>query len=202
MKLYEVGPKPIVNQHGVSFDTTHPDRYPFISPAIELLETLDFDTESEEQHLHRPRSHPYRGEELEAKVLGYCDDIEKLLETREAKTQELIEALEKKVAQTPRLSEDEKRAWLGNIASMRTYYLQYLTNETVYRCLLEKLADRFTHSHIASITFPLRNNFGLVLDDLGKILQDHKPPFDAEIKIEDREGTLVGRFVKYVSPEA
>ncbi len=199
MKLYEVGPKPVVNQHGVSFDTTHPDRYPYISPAIELLETLDFDTEKEEQHLHHPRANPYRGSELEDRVKEYCGDIDGILQETEEKTRELIAELEKKVEETTRLSGDEKRAWLGNIASMKAYYLQYITNQTVYRCLLGKLADKFLHSHIASITFPLRNNFGLVLDDLTHILRDHKPPYDAEIKIENTDDGLIGRFVKYGS---
>jgi len=72
-----------------------------------------------------------------------------------------------------------------------------ITNATVYRCLLERLADKFLHSHIASITFPLRNNYGLVLDDLIHILRDHKPPYDAEIKIEKNDRGLVGKFVKY-----
>ncbi|WP_292662434.1 hypothetical protein [Nitratifractor sp.] len=197
MKLYEVGPKPVVNHHGVSFDTTHPDRYPFLSPTIELLETLDFDAQKEDQHLHRPRSTPYRGRELEEKVREYCGDIDPLLEERERKTAELIEELKAKVEATDRLDPDEKRAWLGNINLMRDYYLQYVTNETVYGCLLRKLADRFLHSHIASITFPLRNNYGLVLDDLIQIMRDHKPPFDGEIKVEKRDDALVGRFIKY-----
>jgi len=199
MKLYEVGPKPVVNHRGVSFDTTHPDRYPFISPAIELLETLDFDSEKEDQHLHEPRTTPYRGRELEEKVKEYCGDIDGLLKETEEKTRKLIAELEKKVEETPRLSGDEKRAWLGNIASMKAYYLQYITNQTVYRCLLERLADRFLRSHIAAITFPLRNNYGLVMDDLIHILRDHKPPYDAEIKIENTDDGLIGRFVKYAS---
>ncbi len=199
MKLYEVGPKPIVNQHGVSFDTTQPDRYGFISPTLELLETLDFDTEQEEQHFKEPRSLPYRGGELEEKVREQCGDIDTLLEERERKTRELIEELRRKVEKTERLSPDEKRAWLGNIESMREYYLQYVTNETVYVCLLRKLADRFLRSHISSITFPLKNHYGLVLDDLIQILRDHKPPFDGEIRVEEREDALVGRFRKYRS---
>ena len=196
MKLHYVGAKPIVNQRGVSFDDTKPDRYSFISPAIELLETLDFDPEQEEHHLHEPRKTPYHGAELEAKVREYCDDIDGLLEETETKTRELIAELERKVSQTDRLSADEKRAWLGNIASMRDYYLQYITNETVYRCLLQKLADRFLRSNIREITFPLKNNYGLTLQDLIYILKDHKPPFDAEIKVERGDRGLYGRFVR------
>jgi hypothetical protein len=196
MKLQYVGAKPIVNHRGVSFDDTQPDRYSFLSPAIELLETLDFDTEQESQHLHEPRKRDYTGSELEEKVREYCGDaIDGMLQEAEAKTRELIAELEKKV-EASHLSPDEKRAWLGNIAAMREYYLQYIANETVYRCLLRKLADRFVHSHIREITFPLKNNYGLVLQDLSYILKDHRPPFDAEIRVEKGDRGLYGRFVR------
>jgi len=196
MKLYEVGPKPVVSPRGVSFDTSHPDRYAYISPAIELLETLEFDSEQEEQHIHEPRSQAYRGRELEEKVKEYCGDIDGILKSTEEETRQLIAELEEKVKANAALSADERRAWLGNIASMKEYYLQYITNATVYRCLLGALADRFLRSHIASITFPLRQNYGLVLGDLTHILRDHKPPFDAEIKVSKNDRGLVGRFVK------
>jgi hypothetical protein len=131
MKLQYVGAKPIVNHRGVAFDDTQPDRYTFLSPAIELLETLDFDTEQESQHLHEPRKRDYTGSELEEKVREYCGDaIEGMLHEAEAKTRELIAELEKKV-EASHLSPDEKRAWLGNIAAMREYYRQYIANETV-----------------------------------------------------------------------
>ena len=196
MKLYEVGPKPIVSARGVSFDTTHPDRYAFLSPAVEILETLDFDAQEEEQHIHQPRKDAYRGEELIKKLREYCGDLDALLQKREEKTRELIAELEEHVQGNAKLSEDERRAWLGNIAAMQGYYLQYMTNALVYRCLLEQMADRFLHSHIASITFPMRNNYALVLADLAAIMRDHKPPFDAEIKIEQDDRGLIGRFVK------
>ena len=196
MKLYEVGPKPIVSARGVSFDTTHPDRYAFLSPAVEILETLDFDAHEEEQHIHQPREYAYRGEELVKKVQEYCGDLDTLLKKREEKTRELIAELQEQVRSNAKLSEDERRAWLGNIAAMKEYYLQYMTNALVYRCLLEQMADRFLHSHIASITFPLRNNYALVLADLAAIMRDHKPPFDAEIHIDNKESGLVGSFVK------
>jgi hypothetical protein len=203
MRLHYVGSKPIVNQRGVSFDDTRPDRYTFLSAALELLETLDFDEEQEERHIKKPLAVPYDGKELERKVEEICDDIDALLAKTEEKTRELISELEEKVTQTSLLGAEEKRAWLGNIASMREYYLQYITNETVYRCLLEKMADRFIHSGIREITFPLKNNYGLVLQDLSYILKDHKPPFDAEIKVERREEEegLFGRFTKLESPD-
>ncbi|WP_457607723.1 hypothetical protein [Nitratifractor sp.] len=196
MTIYPVGPKPIVSPRGVSFDSTHPDHYPFISPALELLEAIDFDTEKEEEHLQQPRENPYSGSELLQKVEEQCGDLKKLLDATEEKTRHAIAELEERVRSNPRISEEERRAWLGNIEAMKKYYLQYIANETVYRCLLEKMADHFLSSHLATITFPLRNSYGLVLGDLVTILRDHKPAYDAQIRVEERNGELMGRFEK------
>ena len=41
MKLEYVGPKPIVDQYGVNFDKSKPDRYIFIQVVLELLESTN-----------------------------------------------------------------------------------------------------------------------------------------------------------------
>jgi hypothetical protein len=196
MKLYEVGPKPLVSPKGVSFDTTKPDRYRFLSPALELMERLNFDVEAENTHqkIQKVKSGEYSSKKIKKGVKKYCENIEELIEDRDRVTKKLISELEERVDSSDKLSTDEKRAWLGNISSMKRYYLQYVTNETVYRCLLNRMADRFIKSNIESITFPLKKSYGLVLQDLSYILREHKPPFDAEIVVESRNGELFGKF--------
>jgi uncharacterized protein YfbU (UPF0304 family) len=196
MRLYEVGPKPTVSPRGVNFDNTKPDRYIFLSPAIELMETLDFDNTEASQNIHEVVKGGYRGIELEDKIKEYCPDIEVLIDDVEIKTQKLIDELKERVENNSNISYDEKRAWLGNIDTMRDYYLQYVANETVYKCLLKSMADRFVKSHIETITFPLRKNYGLVLQDLSYILREHRPPFDAEITVEKGDNGLFGKFAK------
>ena len=192
MKIKYVGAKPVVSQHGVSFDQSKPDRYTFIEPALRILEQIE-DKESGVIVLDTNMKSLSDSQILE-KVKHYCDDIEKLSEERVKKTEELIKELEKIVNESTSLGADEKRAYLGNIKIMTNYYLQYITNELVYKCMLEKLADKLTHSHIEKLEFNAVNNFGLTLSHLITIIRDHKPHMDATLSFDNKDGQIVGIF--------
>jgi len=188
-QLKYVGAKPKVSQKGVSFDISKPDSYTFLSAAIELLETLDFTaTEGKEVNLHEIRSREYNGRELIELVSKYCENIDAIFDEGQAGTEALVSEYRKKVEGNTNLSHDEKQAWLGNIDIMHDYYLQYMTNERAYRCLLHVLADKIHENHIETVTVPLGRNYGLVLGDLVDVLRDHKPPYDATMHIEEKGG--------------
>jgi len=188
-QLKYVGAKPKVSQKGVSFDISKPDSYTFLSAAIELLETLDFTaTEGKEVNLHEIRSREYNGRELIELVSKYCENIDAIFDEGQAGTEALVSEYRKKVEGNTNLSHDEKQAWLGNIDIMHDYYLQYMTNERAYRCLLHVLADKIHENHIETVAVPLGRNYGLVLGDLVDVLRDHKPPYDATMHIEEKGG--------------
>ena len=77
---------------------------------------------------------------------------------------------------------------------MRDYYLQYVTNESAYECVLNALADTIHNSDINEIVFSLGNNHGLVFSHLIPVLTDHKPPYDAEFIWEQVNGETIGRI--------
>ena len=191
MKISYVGAKPMVSQHGVDFDQSKPDRYTFIEPALLILKQIEDKNESVitlNTDIH------FKNAQIEELVHKYCKDIDKLAQERENHTKKLISDLEESVKNNSNLIEDEKRAWLGNIKIMTNYYLQYITNELVYKCLLEQLADILTHSHIDRIEFSAVNNIGLTFSHLIMLLRDHKPPLDATLNFENRDGDIVGIF--------
>jgi hypothetical protein len=68
-----------------------------------------------------------------------------------------------------------------------------MTNERAYRCVLDAVADEIASKRIETIRVPLGRNYGLVLADLVAVLQDHKPPFDATMRIE--KGDTIGYAV-------
>ena len=106
----------------------------------------------------------------------------------------MIEEYISRVEENDTVSADERRAWLGNIEIMRDYYLQYITNESAYQCALDALADKIHQSHIEEVTFPLGRNHGLVLSHLVDVLRDHRPPYDATLSIETKEGETFGKL--------
>jgi len=195
MELKYVGAKPTVSQHGVNFDQTTPDKYTFLSAAVELLEALNFETTADKSlYLY----HPDNSEHSSARILEilkkHCRNIDEIFATREEKTDALIEKYTEKVKHNANLTADEKTAWLGNIKVMRDYYKQYVTNESAYDCALHALADKIHNSHIEEITFPLGKNYGLVFSHLLNILRDHKPLYDAMISMIEKDGQTMGKI--------
>jgi hypothetical protein len=188
-QLKYVGAKPAVSQHGVNFDQSKPDSYTYLSAAVELLESLDFSPKEDKTlYIHKIQERAYNGKELVALLESHCSNVDTIFEEGEAQTAGLIDTYRQKVENNDKLTYDEKQAWLGNIDIMRDYYLQYTTNERAYRCILQVLADKIHKNHIEYISVPLGRNYGLVLSDLAQVLQDHKPPYDAMMHIEERDG--------------
>jgi len=195
MELKYVGAKPRVSGRGVSFDQSQPDNYTFLTAAVELLEALSFEVTADKKIYLTPVSgKEYSGRELFELLKKHCSDLEDVFDSREEKTNALIEDYIEKVKENDKISADERRAWLGNIDIMRDYYLQYITNESAYQSALNALADKIHTSHIEEITFPLGRNHGLVLSHLIDVLQDHKPHYDATLTIEAKADEPHGKL--------
>jgi hypothetical protein len=196
MELKYVGDKPIVSKNGVSFDQTKPDRYTLLSVAVELLDALDSGVVDEAGvlDLREYSSKTYGEKELTKLLNKYCGNLDEISRKREAETNALIDDLIKKVKSNSSINEDERSAWLGNIAVMRDYYLQYVTNELAYTAFLKTLADLMVEKHIHEVLFPLYRNYGMVLSHLLPVLTDHKPPVDAVITVEEKNGVTFGKL--------
>ena len=195
MKLKYVGAKPIVSAKGVVFDQSKPDRYTFLNAAVELLEALSFEpTENKKIYLYDIKGKEYSGSELLELLKKHCANPQEAFDNLQETTDALIKKYTKQVEDNDRLSTDGRRAWLGNIKIMTDYYLQYVTNDSAYQCALNALADKIHKSHIETITFPLGRNHGLVLSHLVDVLRDHKPPYDATLSVEDKDGVAVGKL--------
>ena len=195
IKLKYVGAKPKVSGKGVTFDQTKPDRYTFLNAAVELLEALSFEAKKDKKiYLYDVKKKEYNSRKLTELLNKHCGDLDAIFSDREEKTNALIKKYTKKVKNNDRLSKDEREAWLGNISIMRDYYLQYVTNESAYECALKALAKKIHKSHIETITFPIGRNHGLVLSHLVDVLRDHKPPYDATLRVKDNNGVAVGEL--------
>lgn len=195
MKLKYVGSKPKVSGRGVTFDQTKPDRYTFLNAAVELLEALSFEKKVDKKvYLYDVKKKDYNSHKLTDLLTKHCGDLDAIFESREEKTNALIKKYTSKVKKNEKIGKDERNAWLGNIKVMRDYYLQYVTNQSAYECALNALADMIHKSHIETVTFPIGRNHGLVLSHLVHVLRDHKPPYDATLRVKDNDGVAVGEL--------
>ena len=195
IKLKYVGAKPKVSGKGVTFDQTKPDRYTFLNAAVELLEALSFEAKKDKKiYLYDVQKKEYNNRKLTELLKKYCGDLDAVFNSREEKTKEMIKKYTDKVKKNDKIGKDERRAWLGNIKVMNDYYFQYVTNESAYECALNALAKKIHKSHIETITFPIGRNHGLVLSHLVDVLRDHKPPYDATLRVKDNDGVAVGEL--------
>ena len=192
MELKYVGAKPIVSSKGVSFDVTQPDSYTFLNATVELLEALSTDTTGEKKiTLNNLSGKDYNGRQLADLLKKHCADEADVFASREEKTSEMVKKYTDQVRENDRITADERSAWLGNIKIMRDYYLQYTTNENAYRCALNVLADQLDSLHIDTVTVAAERNYGLVLSHLIPVLTHHRPPYDATLNIDEKEGSVV-----------
>jgi len=195
MEIRYVGARPVVSQHGISFDQSKPDRYTFLNPTIELIEEFENPGIDSKGVLVIERAEEtYNDRKLLEKIKVLCNDIEEKIGGREQEAEKLIDEFLSAVQKRENLSSDEKRAWLGNIEIMKEYYLQYITNETAYRSLLNVLADKVYKSGVGAILFPLKRGYGIVFSHLAYTLAEHRPPLDTSMRFEERNGEAYGLF--------
>lgn len=196
MKLQFVGPKPIVSQHGITFDKNQPDCFIYIYTVVQFIKLVeDFDTEANGGVLNILNYHReiIDNDRLNEYVRSICsENIENILRQSDEALQSYIESNKNKIEHNQKLEPDEKRAWLGNIEITREYCRQFFLNETVYSRLLEKLAHKICERKIKKIVYRFKGNFANVFFALEKMLAEHKPPVIADMYIEAKEGKLLG----------
>ena len=93
----------MASPRGVSFDNTCPDGYSYISPAIEMIELLNFDANEKQMQELKPREQPYTGDNLIEKIKKLCKDIDKSIENTLRDRKKLIEELEENVRKEKKL---------------------------------------------------------------------------------------------------
>ena len=191
MELKYVGDMPKVSKNGVSFDSSKVDKYTYLTAAIELLEALSFGATETTQHLYRTQYKEFTSKELLELLKKFCHDIDKVFETREEKSNILVQGLIDRVHENGSLTDDERIAWLKNIDLMKDYYLQYVTNASAYECALSVLAQQVKEAQIKEVSIPLFRNYGMVLNDLKPVLAALKSPIDTDVKVETTDDGLL-----------
>ena len=198
MDLHSVGPKPIIDQHGIDFNKSEPDRYTFLTATLELLQSIEKCQEESCKNEINIFMHPVKlnDSEIVPLVMKYCNaKIDKLIKESDNKVTHLIHKYEKAVNENSSLSSEEKNAWLENIELMEGYLKQFLLNENAFECLLEEFVNFLYKQKIKKITFDLGNNYGFVLTYLQKFLTEHKPPLDAKLDVEVKDKKSIGHFL-------
>jgi len=194
MQLKYVGDLPIVSKGGVGFDHTEPDKYVYLQAAAELLEALSYGETETTQHLYNVESKTLSESELSSILHKHIKDMDRLIAFRDKKAEAYVNDLIERVESNDTLTRDEKTAWLGNIALMKDYFVQYVTNKTAYEAALDALGDEIHLGKIKEITTPMFKNYAMVLHELSEVLEKRKAPIDATLEIKDEKDKLVAHL--------
>jgi len=197
MQLKYVGDLPIVSKGGVGFDHTQPDKYKYLQATAELLEALSYGTTETTKHLYKAQDKETSSSQLSELLRKHVKNIDEIEKQHEIKADAYIAELIRRVHENETLTDDERVAWLGNIKLMKDYFFQYVVNKSAYEAALDALGDEIHEGKIKEISVPMFKNYGMVLNDLVCVLEKRKAPIDSELKIEEKDGEVIGTL--YIS---
>ncbi len=194
MQVKYVGPKPLISETGISFDSQHDDRYTYLNIAVQLLQALDHHYFEEKTYYYAVDSQRLSDNEIVEGLKTYCSDLETMVQQSIDTEQSVIDSEIRRAKEKNNISEEAKEILLKNIEIMRNYRLQYATNETLYNCAVRSLAKQVRQEHIDYIVVPLFQRFAAVLHSVQDELSSQKVPLDSKMEIYEEDGKLMARM--------
>jgi hypothetical protein len=181
IKLEFVGNKPIVDSHGVSFDTKH-DKYEYIEPAIHILDMVYnlVDSKVTDKITLDVSITPEAVFTILKKV---SPKIESIYEDKISKYKQHIKEQEQKVIQSKNLKPEEKKAYYNNLEIMEKYRTQRATNKIIYEEIINNIIDIILEKKITKIVVYYNNQFLHSIESIESTLERSKPLTRTKLKI-------------------
>ncbi len=194
MQIKYVGPKPLIYKTGISFDSEFDDRYTYLNIAVQLLHALDHDYFDDKTYKYAIDTDRLRDDDILEGLKQYCGDLDAVVQEAVAAEQALIEDELQRAKENTTLSDIEREALIKNIKIMVNYRLQYATNEKLYNCAIERLADYVKKDHIDYVIVPMFQRFAAVLHSVQDALANQKFPIDTKMDIYEEDGKLMAKM--------
>jgi len=194
MQIKYVGPKPLISKTGISFDSQYDDRYTYLNITVQLLKALDHDYFDNKTYQYAVESNRLRDDDIVDGLKTYCGDLEKAVQTSVAQEEKTIKDELQRAKANKNISEIEREALMKNISIMKSYRLQYATNEKLYSCAIERLATHVKQDHIDYVVVPMFQRFAAVLHSVQDELSKQKFPIDTKMDIYEEDGKLMAKM--------
>jgi len=194
MQIKYVGPKPLIYKTGISFDSEFDDRYTYLNIAVQLLHALDHDYFDNRTYQYAIDTDRLRDSDILEGLKKYCGDLKTVVQESVETEQALIEDELQRAKENKTLSDLEREALIKNIKIMVNYRLQYATNERLYNCAVERLANYVKKDHIDYVIVPMFQRFAAVLHSVQDALSSQKFPIDTKMDIYEEDGKLMAKM--------
>ncbi len=149
LELSYMGPKPIINQHGVFFQKSKMDKYIYLSHAIGILKSIN---EYDKCHVDIQTDWLLNDLEIAESIHQHLPNLhDKMTKKKRRVERDLIISIEQ-IQNKNYLSKEEKRIWTKNIEIMTPYIVQRKINKLYYIYLLKLITQAIHERQISSIS--------------------------------------------------
>ncbi len=192
LTLHYVGPKPIINQHGVFFKPGKEDKYLYLKSAVYLL--LALDRQSRKRSHHTPNEH-LSDEQILDILKAYEPDLDRHIAQEEQRYEEHIEAM-KNAARLAPVTGDERTAWLNNIEIMRPYLVQREINKLYYIHCIRAIKEIIHDEQLQEIDVDFSFKNWHILSSIAGSLEYGVKSVSTVIKVtKNPQGEMIARLV-------
>lgn len=194
MEIKYVGPKPLISQHGITFDNNKVDKFSYLNILMQLLHAIDHEYHEDQKYTYNTSTKRLEHETLIQTLHKYCPNIEEVVCNRDDLIEEDI-AQELQDARDNRLLKpEEKEALENNIKLMHDYIVQRGINKAVYYEAIKALAELILVHKIEHIVVPMYEKFIHILHSLQGVLKAKRHPVDTNLEIYQENDNLLAKL--------
>ena len=192
LPLHYTGPKPTISQHGIYFRDGKEDKYVYLKIAVSSLLSID---KLRNERYHGRTSDPITDAEILEVLKAYEPDLEAHIAEEEKRYEAHIDAMIEDVKAHP-LPEEDRQAWISNIAIMRPYMIQREINKLYYIHCLKAIKEIIHRDNIKEIDIEFGLHNWHILESIAGNLEYEVKSVHTAIKVEsNREGKLIAKLL-------
>ncbi len=187
MQIKYSGDKPLINQHGITFNKTKEDKYIYLKGAIHILHIIDL------KHKHEFDDN-IPDHKIVKMIKEYQTDIEKDIEEEKLRYEKKLQEEILKV-QESNLNQVDKDTWIENLKLMQDYRIQRAINKLYYEHAIKIIVDIIEKNKIESMILPFNKIYFHLLESIQHALDNSHFHNRSNIDIiKDKDNKLVLKF--------
>lgn len=147
-KLYYVGPRVEITNHGIYYKKSKEDKYIYLKAALEILKDIDNDYEKQSSYVHYFENAALEEEILHHTFRHHESDIEEHINEEHDRYKQKIAHQIEYVQSLPHLTDIDKEVWIKNIEIMKEYRIQRAMNKMYYMHCIQYIVHLIQHKRI------------------------------------------------------
>ena len=186
MQIKYSGDKPIISQHGVTFNSTKEDKYIYLKGAIHILHIIDL-------------KHNYEfddnipDDQISKMIREYQTNIEEDIEKEKIQYEEKLKN-EIEEVNNSNLSDLDKSIWIKNLNLMQDYRIQRAVNKLYYEHAISIIVDIIKKNKITSMDLPFNKSYFHLAESIQNALDRNKYHIKSDIEIQNDNSELRLKF--------